>query len=135
VGDSDHLLCPSTGSGNETQASPSRTQAPADDHGSIRFEQFERHPAWDRDGGLRNRSGAGDLDVIVYSLRKRARLAADDNPTVLPPPFVPEDEIVVGSPTADEVRANAHRFARQRSIQRFLGHLESQPAAMDRPVA
>ncbi len=105
-------------------------RVPADDHGSIRFEQFERHTAWDRAGGLRNRSGAGDLDVIVYSLRKWARLAADGNPTVLLPLFVPEEEIVVGSPTADEVRANAHRFASKRSIQRFLGYLESQVKAM-----
>ena len=68
--------------------------------------------------------------MIVYSLRKWARLAADGNPTVLLPLFVPEDEIVVGSPTADEVRANAYRFASKRSIQRFLGYLESQLKAM-----
>jgi hypothetical protein len=30
----------------------------------------------DRPGGLANRSGAGDLDVIIYSARKWARLAA-----------------------------------------------------------
>ncbi|WP_152362153.1 nucleotidyltransferase domain-containing protein [Microlunatus speluncae] len=105
-------------------------RVPAGERGSIRFEQFERHTAWDRDGGLRNRSGAGDLDVIVYSLRKWAGLAADGNPTVLLPLFVPEDEIVVGSATADEVRANAHRFASKRSIERFLGYLESQVKAM-----
>ena len=39
--------------------------------------QYERHTAWDRPGGLANRSGAGDLDVIIYSARKWARLAAD----------------------------------------------------------
>jgi hypothetical protein len=105
-------------------------RVPTGEHGSIPFAQFERHTAWDRPGGIRNRSGAGDLDVIVYSLRKWARLAADGNPTVLLPLFVPEDEIVVGSPTADEVRVNAHRFASKRSIQRFLGYLESQVKAM-----
>jgi RNA repair pathway DNA polymerase beta family len=30
-----------------------------------------------------NRSGAGDLDVIIYSARKWARLALAGNPTVL----------------------------------------------------
>jgi hypothetical protein len=34
---------------------------------SVRFEQYERHTAWDKPGGLANRSGAGDLDVIIYS--------------------------------------------------------------------
>ena len=37
---------------------------------SVRFEQYERHTAWDRPGGVANRSGAGDLDVIIYSARK-----------------------------------------------------------------
>src|SRR5215471_5020094 len=36
----------------------------------VRFEQYERHTAWDRPGGLTNRSGAGDLDVVIYSARK-----------------------------------------------------------------
>jgi hypothetical protein len=31
---------------------------------AIRFEQYERHTAWDRPGGIANRSGASDLDVI-----------------------------------------------------------------------
>ena len=43
--------------------------------GRWRDEQYERHTAWDRPGGLDNRSGPGDLDVIVYSARKWARLA------------------------------------------------------------
>jgi RNA repair pathway DNA polymerase beta family len=37
---------------------------------SVRFEQYERHTAWDRPGGVANRSGAGDLDVVIYSARK-----------------------------------------------------------------
>jgi hypothetical protein len=40
-----------------------RGQAPL-----VAFEQYERHTAWDRPGGLANRSGAGDLDVIIYSM-------------------------------------------------------------------
>jgi hypothetical protein len=47
---------------------------------SVRFEQYERHTAWDRPGGLATRSGAGDLDVIIYSARKWARLALAGNP-------------------------------------------------------
>ncbi len=44
------------------------------------FEQYERHTAWDRPGGVANRSGAGDLDVVVYSARKWARLAFGRQP-------------------------------------------------------
>ena len=61
---------------------------------SVRFEQYERHTAWDRPGGLANRSGAGDLDVIIYSARKWARLALAGNPTVLLVLFVPDHEVV-----------------------------------------
>jgi luciferase family oxidoreductase group 1 len=50
---------------------------------SVRFEQYERHTAWDRPGGVANRSGAGDLDVIIYSARKWARLALERTPTGL----------------------------------------------------
>jgi hypothetical protein len=36
------------------------------------FEQYEHHTAWERDGGLRNRSGHGDLDETV-DLREEIR--------------------------------------------------------------
>ena len=60
----------------------------------VRFEQYERHTAWDQPGGLGNRSGAGDLDVVIYSARKWARLALAGNPTVLLVLFVPDEEVV-----------------------------------------
>src|ERR1700734_3524898 len=43
------------------------------DGATVEFEQYERHTAWDRPGGVKNRSGAGDLDVIIYSARKWCR--------------------------------------------------------------
>src|SRR5487761_512467 len=60
---------------------------------TVPFEQYERHTAWDRSSGLASRSGAGDLDVIIYSARKWCRLALAGNPTVLLPLFVPEEVI------------------------------------------
>ena len=60
----------------------------------VPFEQYERHTAWDRPGGLANRSGAGDLDVIIYSARKWARLALAGNPTVLLVLFVADQDVV-----------------------------------------
>jgi hypothetical protein len=50
---------------------------------------YERHTAWDRPGGLANRYAAGDLDVVIYSARKWARLAAGGNPAVPLVLFVP----------------------------------------------
>ena len=61
---------------------------------SVPFEQYHRHTAWDRPGGLANRSGAGDLDVVVYSARKWARLALGGNPSVLLLLFVPDEEVL-----------------------------------------
>src|SRR5258708_32373821 len=75
---------------------------------SVRFEQYERHTAWDRRGGAANRSGAGDLDVIIYSARKWARLALAGNPTVLLVLFVPDEEVVFRNQAGAELAGNAH---------------------------
>jgi hypothetical protein len=97
---------------------------------SVRFEQYERHTAWDRPGGLANRSGAGDLDVIIYSARKWARLALAGNPTVLLVLFVPDREVVYRDEAGAELAANAHRFVSRLAAGRYLGYLKGQRAAM-----
>lgn len=97
---------------------------------SIPFEQYEYHSAWERPGGLANRSGADDLDVIIYSARKWVRLALGGNPTVLLPLFVPEEEIVTATAAGHELRANADRIASRRAAERFLGYMTSQRRAM-----
>jgi hypothetical protein len=97
---------------------------------SVVFEQYERHTAWDRAGGVANRSGAGDLDVIIYSARKWARLALGGNPTVLLVLFVPEEEVVYRDEVGTELVANAHRFVSRLAAHRFLGYLQAQQAAM-----
>jgi uncharacterized protein len=97
---------------------------------SVRFEQYERHTAWDKPGGVANRSGAGDLDVIIYSARKWARLALAGNPTVLLVLFVPDEEVVFRNEAGAELAANAHRFVSRLAAGRFLGYLKAQKAAM-----
>jgi len=93
---------------------------------TVPFQQWEYHTAWQRDGGLANRSGAGDLDVIIYSARKFAQLAAAGNPTVLLPLFVPESEIVVITDAGRELRAGAAAFASMHAAQRFQGYMKKQ---------
>jgi len=94
------------------------------------FKQYQRHTAWDKPGGLANRSGAGDLDVVVYSARKWCRLALEGNPTVLLALFVPDDEVVFRDRAGAELVDNAHRFVSGLAADRFLGYLRSQKAAM-----
>jgi len=97
---------------------------------TVEFEQYHRHTAWDRPGGLANRSGAGDLDVVIYSARKWARLALGGNPSVLLLLFLPEAEVVYRDASGAELTANAHRFVSRHAGDRFLGYLQAQKAAM-----
>ena len=94
------------------------------------FEQYEYHTAWDRPGGLRNRSGHGDLDVTIYSARKWMRLALNGNPSVLLPLFVPESEIVTVTPLGHELRELAPVIVSRQAGHRFAGYLEAQRRSM-----
>ncbi len=97
---------------------------------AVVFEQYERHTVWDQPGGVANRSGTGDLDVVIYSARKWARLALGGNPTVLLVLFVPDPEVVYKNEVGAELVDNAHRFVSKLAAQRFLGYLQGQKAAM-----
>jgi hypothetical protein len=79
--------------------------------------------AWDRPGGIANRSGAGDLDVIVYSARKWARLALAGNPTVLLVLFVPDEEVVFRNEAGAELAGSADRFVSRLAATQYLGYL------------
>jgi hypothetical protein len=98
--------------------------------GTVPFEQYQRHTVWDRPGGLANRSAAGDLDVVIYSARKWARLALAGNPTVLLLLFVPDDEVVLRTEAGAELVDNAHRLVSRLAADRFLGYLSAQRSAM-----
>ncbi len=92
----------------------------------VPFEQYEFHTAWERPLGLRERSGPGDLDVVVYGARKWARLALAGNPTVLLPLWVPDAEVVAVTDAGRELRREAGRFASRAAGRRFLGYLRAQ---------
>ncbi len=96
----------------------------------VEFEQYHRHTVWDMPGGLANRSGAGDLDIVIYSARKWCRLALAGNPTVLLALFVPDEDVVYRNRAGAELVDNAHRFVSKLAAGRFLGYLQSQRAAM-----
>jgi predicted nucleotidyltransferase len=72
------------------------------------------------------RSGPGDTDLVIYSLRKYLRLAAKGNPTALLPLYAPDRDVLVTTPLGQELRALAPRILSQRAVRRFLGYMDSQ---------
>jgi len=72
------------------------------------------------------RSGPGDTDLVVYSLRKFLRLACKGNPTALLPLYAPAESVLVTTPLGDELRALAPSVLSRQAVHRFLGYLHSQ---------
>lgn len=97
---------------------------------SAPFEQYEHHTAWERPGGRANRSQAGDTDVVIYSARKWARLAAAGNPTILLLLFIPDKDTMMITPSAEELIDNQSKFVSRQAANRFIGYLTSQMKAI-----
>jgi uncharacterized protein len=72
------------------------------------------------------RSEAGDLDLVVHSLRKFARLALRGNPTVLLVLYVRPEDLLLRTPLGDDLQALAPAFASRRAGQAFQGYLTAQ---------
>lgn len=69
------------------------------------------------------RSQPGDYDLVVYTARKFARLAASGNPSVLMALFGP---LRATTPLGDQLRDLAPAFWSDLSRQRFLGYARAQ---------
>lgn len=76
------------------------------------------------------RSGHGDTDLVLYSLRKYLRLAIKGNPTVMLPLFAPPESLIVVTPLGEELRARRTAFLSQLAVERFLGYMHSQHERM-----
>lgn len=83
------------------------------------FEQYCH-----RDAGKGERSAPGDLDLVIYSLRKWASLAAGGNPTVLLLLFAPEPS--VKHPLGARMQDLAWAFAAKSAARAFHGYLKAQ---------
>lgn len=70
------------------------------------------------------RSGPGDLDLVLYSLRKFCRLAAQGNPTVLVLLHLPE--YITKLPHGERLVGMRDAFVSKEAGVRFLGYLTSQ---------
>lgn len=94
------------------------------------FEQYIYRTAAERTGDYNAPSQAGDLDLVVYSLRKWMRLALQGNPTVLIPLFAPDSEIVTITDLGQELRNNTDLIVSRQAGHRFIGYLRGQRERM-----
>jgi uncharacterized protein len=76
------------------------------------------------------RSGPGDLDRTVYSLRKWCRLALAGNPTVMLLLHVPDRDCSVIDQLGRELRENTQWFASRRAGRAYLGYMQRQRGRM-----
>ena len=71
-------------------------------------------------------SGPGDLDLVVYGLRRYAGPASRGNPTVLLPLFVGDEHVCFVNDFGNELRERTDLFISKRAGERFKGYLHSQ---------
>lgn len=85
------------------------------------LQNFEQYVQRDQPEGVP--SQPGDLDLVVYSLRKYVKLAAAGNPTILILLFAPP---LFRNGFGEELLRNRDLFASRESGKRFLGYLKAQ---------
>jgi uncharacterized protein len=73
-----------------------------------------------------HRSGHGDTDLVMYSLRKFLKLAIAGNPTILLPLFAPPESVYTATDLGNELRGLAPALLSQRAVERFVGYLDGQ---------
>jgi uncharacterized protein len=71
-------------------------------------------------------SGPGDLDLVVYGLRKFCALALKGSPTVLLPLHVHGEHLLKTTDAGEELRALAPAFVARSTGRAFLGYLNTQ---------
>lgn len=101
--------------------------------GLKKFEQYVYRTAEERQGhnpssdqrraGRTPRSEPGDLDLVVYSLRKYCRLAVAGNPSLLVLLYATP---IVGTVIGNKLQSLAPAFASKSAGRKFLGYLRAQ---------
>lgn len=89
--------------------------------GLRRFEQYVG-----RTKAEGERSGAGDLDVTIYGLRKFVSLALGGNPTIIALLYAPESACLVRTPAGITLQALAPEIVSRRCGAAFLGYMQQQ---------
>lgn len=76
------------------------------------------------------RSGPGDVDLVVYSLRKYLSLAMKGNPTALLPLFAPEESILIETDLGENLRQHRDMFLSNSAVHLFLKYMQDQHERM-----
>jgi uncharacterized protein len=71
-------------------------------------------------------SGPGDLDLVVYGLRRYCHLALKGSPTVLLPLFAEGEHLLVRTELGADLQALAPAFVSRATGRAFLGYLSGQ---------
>jgi uncharacterized protein len=90
----------------------------------IGLEHFEQFVWRSKPEGVR--SQPGDLDLVIYSLRKWCSLALKGNPSVLLLLFTPREACTVWTDEAARLREMAWAFASRKAGASFLGYMQQQ---------
>lgn len=77
-----------------------------------------------------HRSGPGDTDLVMHSLRKYLRLAAQGNPTALLPLWAPQNDVLACTTLGSALRGHRDAFMSKSAVERFLGYMRSQHERM-----
>ncbi len=77
-----------------------------------------------------HRSHHGDVDLVLYSLRKYLALVTTGNPTALVPLYAPTEDVLLCTGLGTRLRDKAPEFLSQQAGHRFLGYLQSQRQRM-----
>lgn len=72
------------------------------------------------------RSGPGDLDLVIYGLRKYCNLAAKGNPSILVLLFAPVESHTVLLGIGADLRSISDKFASKIALRKFLGYMTAQ---------
>jgi uncharacterized protein len=76
------------------------------------------------------RSGPGDTDLVLYSLRHYVGLAAKGNPTALLPLWAPDQQVLDVTDEGRRLRNIRQAFMSQQAVHRFLGYMHAQHERM-----
>lgn len=95
----------------------------------IGLHKFEQYIYRTQPEGVR--SGPGDLDLVVYSLRKWLGLALKGNPSILVPLFVPDRSIFHINDFGRDLLNAADKIVSRQAGYRFLGYMTSQRAGLE----
>lgn len=77
-----------------------------------------------------HRSGHGDTDLVIYSLRHYLKLAVAGNPSILTVLFAPDQSIYKMTTLGMELRGIRDAFLSVKALRRFLGYLDGQTERM-----